>query len=281
MSEIKTTIATVSAPNLPPQRLSAEIREQLLAKDARLIGQPFDVANNPRAIQAHTRHMALLLRDTSQTERASRAAAFAEDMVSMLLAHDVKGPVACGKGCSWCCTTYVSVTVPEIFNLARAVRTSETAYARTMDAATRAKKIPQDQREIRRIVCPILENNACSLYSHRPLICRSLLSTSLDACLKILVENRPAELPHADKSSVIRTCTAIMMKAALSLAGFSTTHIELIQGLEVALSSADAEERWLRGEPIFAAVPSDKADTSGSPLEAMVSVLAEAVRPTL
>jgi hypothetical protein len=161
------------------------------------------------------------------------------------------------------------------------VRRTESVRARVVDAAVRAKTTPQGLREARRIVCPILESNACSLYPHRPLICRSLLSTSLEACLKILVENRAAELPHADKSPLIRTCTAIMMKAALVLCGLPATHIELIQGLEVALTQEDAEERWLRGEQLFASVPADKADLPGTPLDAMVAILVGAVRPTI
>jgi hypothetical protein len=265
----------------PVSRLTAGQRQALHIEDAFILGRPFDVTANPRAIQAHTRHMVLTMRDTTQSERASRAAAFAEEMIDTLLAHDAKGPIACSKGCSWCCTTYVSATAPEIFNLARAVRRVDTARTRVMDAAARAKGIPQDLREARRIVCPILEGNACSLYGHRPVICRTLLSTSLEACLKILVENQPVAMPHADKSPMIRSCAVIMMKAALTLCGLPPAHYELIQGLEVALAHDDAEERWLRGEPLFAAVPVDRADKPGSRLEAMVSVLAEAIRPTL
>jgi ferredoxin len=261
--------------------LSAEQRQTLLAEDAGLLGKPFDVSANPRAIQAHTRHMALLLRDTAQAERASRAAEFAERMLDTLLAHDVKGPIACGKGCSWCCTTYVSASIPEVFNLARAVRQSSDAVQRVRAAAARAKAVPQHKREAKRIVCPILENNGCSFYLDRPLICRSLLSTSLDACLQILVENRATEMTHAEKTPLIRTCTVIMVKAALALCELPAVHYELIQALDVALANDNAEERWLRGEPVFANVPIDKAESDSSVLTGMVGVLVNAVRPTL
>jgi len=275
-------MAETTRPSIPTERLSVEVRQRLLEEDAAIIGRPFDMGNNPRAIQAHARHMALLMRDTSQPDGASRAAAFAEQMISTILTNDVKGPVACGKGCSWCCTTFVSTSIPEIFNLARAVRQSPSVHARSLTAAAKAKGIPQKLRERQRIVCPVLENNACSLYASRPLICRSLLSTSLETCLTILVENRPAEMTHADKTPLIRMATIIIMKAAIRLAGLSPSFHELTQGLEVALASEDAEERWLRGEPLFAHVPMDEAEaTTDSPLEGLVTTLVNVVRPTL
>jgi hypothetical protein len=88
-------------------------------------------------------------------------------------------------------------------------------------------------------------------------------------------------MQHPTKSPAIRTFTMIMMKAALVLRQLPHEHYELIQALDVALASDDTEERWLAGEPLFAHVPKDKAETDSSRLFAMVSILADTVRPTL
>jgi hypothetical protein len=265
----------------PTARLSAEARHALLREDTAIIGKPFNVRANPRAIQANTRHMALLLRASDQPDRASRAAAFAESLLDTLNDADVKEPIACAKGCVHCCTTYVSATVPEILNVARNVRLNAARTARTFNAAGRAAQIPQNQREARRILCPMIEQHMCGAYVERPLACRALLSTSLETCMKIFVEDMALRIPHAGNSALNRSVVVLMLKAALMLAGLPHKHYELTQAMMVALMDPRAEERWLAGEPIFAGVPTDTAESSPSPLTGMANVLIEAVRPTL
>ena len=69
---------TIPAPRLSAPRLSVADRAALLREDAQWVGKPFDVAVNPRAIQANTRHLTLTLLNTQLEYRASQAAAFAE-----------------------------------------------------------------------------------------------------------------------------------------------------------------------------------------------------------
>jgi len=73
----------------------------------------------------------------------------------------------------------------------------------------------------------------------------------------------------------------LIMRAALTLAGLPYQNFELTHALEVALSGEDIEERWLNGEPVFAAVAIDQADQAQSPLNAIVGKLVDAVRPTI
>jgi len=271
-----------TTPTFAPDRLSADARRQLLVEDQEWIGKPFELLANPRAIQANARHVALMLLDTNVADRASQAAAFMEEFISTFLATQVKEPSACGRGCSHCCTTFVSVTIPEVFNLARSVRNTPSRIVRVMDAAGRAGKIPQHLRENQRIICPILEQHACAEYMNRPMVCRALMSKSLEACLQILVENRPTPMTHVEGTELIRTCMVIIFKAALILAGLPDRYYELNQALAVALVEPDAERRWLAGEPLFSRVPIDAADTGGpSQLTGLTDVLVSVIRPTL
>ncbi|MSO72472.1 MAG: hypothetical protein EXQ84_02525 [Rhodospirillaceae bacterium] len=263
------------------ERLDRGKRRLLLKEDQAWIGRPFEMDSNLRGVQANTRHIALMLRDSHIKRRASRAAAFAAKLLDGTLAKKTQGPVACAKGCYYCCKTYVSVTIPEILHLAHAVRGQAEKTARVNAAADESKLIAQDQREKTRVVCPILEAKVCSEYAPRPLVCRAVLSTSLDACLRIFERNSGEMVPFAGGTVDIRAYVVVMMQAALKLGGFSHVHYEMNQALAVALNHADAEERWLAGAPLFAEVPVDTADLRRGGLSAMMDALVENVGPTL
>ncbi len=264
------------------ERLDITIRRKLLYDDQHIVGQPFALSgDNARAIQANTRHMALILMDNAVKNRASDMAAFAEKLIDTNLQHYVTEPLACRRGCSHCCTTYVSASLPEIFNLARAVRGKGMTHARIIAASARAKVMPQLQREVDRVICPILDNHACSEYLARPLVCRAVLSTSLATCERIFVKGLAEPFTSPPSMGAMRSFLIIMMRAALKLAGLPYRNYELTHALHVALASKDSEERWLAGEPIFADVAIDKMDQDTSPLTKLVDGLAGAVQPTI
>ena len=146
----------------PSPRLDRQKRRAILKEDEQWIGKPFQFGGDPRALQANTRHMALVLSETQRLDRASRFAAFAENLLEATVAKHVKGPTACARGCSHCCTTFVSATIPEVLRLARAVRSNAARAGRVREVGERARQIPQHERETSRIVCPILEDHACS-----------------------------------------------------------------------------------------------------------------------
>jgi len=264
------------------ERYDAAIREQLLKDDQHIVGKTFDTAgNNPRVIQANTRHMALMLMDRSVKDRASRMAAFAEALIDASIANVIKEPVACTRGCSHCCTTYVSTTLPEVFRLAQAVRGKKERHARVIVAAARSKAMPQLEREVNRVICPILDNHACTEYLHRPVVCRAVLSTSLQTCERIFLHGQSEPFASPKSLGALRSYIVIMMRAALQLAGLPYRNYEMTHALEVALAREDSEERWLAGEPIFEGVAVDRLDLQDSPLTKFVDGLAGAVRPTI
>ena len=264
------------------ERLDRAKRRQLLKEDQPFIGKPFNLdGQTVRAVQANTRHLALMLMDTGIKKRASGAAVFAGQILDATLAKRTEGTVACAKGCYYCCKTYVSVTIPEVFRLADAMRGKAEKAARVVMAARESAEIPQLEREVRRVVCPILEDKSCSEYAPRPLVCRAVLSKSLEACLRIFEENSGEMVPFSDNTTDIRGYVMIMIQAALNLAGLPPVHYEMNQALAIALDQPDAEERWLKGENLFAEVPIDGHDIHPSALGNMTAMLVQNVRPTL
>ena len=161
--------------------------------------------------------MALILRDPAAKDRASRAAAFAANLMDASVGQHLKEQAATARGCFHCCTTYVSTSVPELFRLAREIRGHTAATVRVNAAAARAKTIPQLQREVNRVTCPILEDNACSAYAARPLVCREVLSTSLESCLRIFQQRSLGKSAAPASLGALRSYLLIMLRAALVL----------------------------------------------------------------
>lgn len=262
-------------------RLDPAVRERLLRDDAPLIGQPIALKDDAgHVIRANTRHITLMMMDGTAPDRASAAAAFVESLLDTTV-KQIAEPLACGKGCSHCCTTYVSCTIPEVFRLARAIRDKEATKARVLAAAARSKAMPQLQREFDRVICPILVDQACSEYEHRPVVCRAVLSTSLDRCLAIFQQNKGGPFAYPDGAEVARVYIVLMMRAALILCGLPYQNVEMTHALEIALADETAEARWLAGEPVFASVAIDRADQGPSDFSRLADGLAAALRPTL
>lgn len=92
----------------------------------------------------------------------------------------------CGKGCSMCCSQMFSISMIEAAYISRAVQAMEATRRERLRAAARqyierAREITggdQDEEQSvtprpgLRLACPALEDDSCSIYDARPLICR-------------------------------------------------------------------------------------------------------------
>jgi len=87
----------------------------------------------------------------------------------------------CQKGCSHCCFDNPhGITGIELARILPLLRPAQKKMIVTQAAAFRAlqKQHPKPQLEWKKQChpCPLLENHQCSIYSHRPLACRSFFS---------------------------------------------------------------------------------------------------------
>ena len=263
-------------------RLDAATRQKFVDADAALVGRPMNLAENcVPALQANARHMALMLLDGPSPDRASQVAAFAESLIDASIAAGIAEPIACGKGCAHCCTTFVSCTFPEVFRLAQGVRGRAAAEGRVRAAAVRARSMDQYRREIDRVSCPILEDSACSAYVQRPVVCRAVLSVSLPRCLEIFRDGRRADFLYPMGAETIRGYVVMMMRAALIAAGMPHQNYEMTHALEIVLGDETAEARWLAGEPVFAGVAIDRAELGSNHFSELATALASVVRRTI
>lgn len=262
------------------ERLDRALRRRLLKEDEAWIGKPLPPNPPRRAAEAHVRHLALILRDTAVKNRAVQAAIYAGNLYDASMKQVDKGPVACAKGCFHCCTKLVMVTLPDIFRLAQGVRGKVPDIAAAAEAS---RAITSGRTSTEKLACPVLKDQACSAYTHRPIPCRFLLSKSLDACLRVFQDHIDIgeAFPYADHTTELRQRMDQIVQTALVLNGLPHHHYELIQSLAVALTVDNAEERWLAGEPLFTGVPVNAKEFKSPAVAAAIQKLAADIRPTL
>ena len=145
------------------------------------------------------------------------------------------------------------------------------------EAARETRAIGQARRFTTRVSCPLLASDICGGYGARPLACRTMLSRALAACRAYFPINGAGALDYTPGAREARGRVEMTLLAALSLSGLPGTHVELIQGLAVALTTDNAEERWLAGEDVFAGVEADSGDAGGD-LATWVPILAALAR---
>jgi Fe-S-cluster containining protein len=153
----------------------------------------------------------------------------------------------CKKGCSWCCHFQIEAQPQEIFLIARELRRRGELASILAALRAYAEHAQQAQSFRRDVACPFLVDNACSIYNVRPIMCRKCNSLNVEKCKD----------PHA----AVPENPELALKVGAILHGTinayernklpSRAH-ELAPGVLLALTDADAETRWYRGEDVFA-----------------------------
>jgi Fe-S-cluster containining protein len=186
---------------------------------------------------------------------AKRAAEFFE---TSLKRNPSKYPIACFKGCAFCCHVSVTATAPEIFLVASVLREQyknnlDTILARVRAADERTRGMTSIERAKQKIPCVLLQDNMCSVYAVRPGACRGFTSTSAEACERGF-NGGDAQIQTPAVWTTLRNAHKQALWAALAAAKLPSALYEFHHGLRVALETPDAELRWLKGEDIFANV---------------------------
>ena len=175
----------------------------------------------------------------------------------MLTLFPPPAPIACRKGCSWCCTMQVDILPPEAFRIAaylRETRSAEALAALTIRmAGTSAQTRGLNWREhmALRLPCPLLEDGACGVYPVRYFTCRAHNSVDERACEDW---NRGRDIPGIPVYAPQNDTTALIRSGfsdGLERAGLQSGLVELVSGVLTALQLSRAADRWLAGEHIF------------------------------
>ena len=207
----------------------------------------------------------LLLENLSgrSPQRASDAARRAVELFELSLKHNPpEAALACARGCAYCCHSFVTATAPEVFLVAKTLRaagddlTAAIARVRATNAVTRG--LGKVDRFAKRQPCSMLVAGECGAYAGRPLACRAFASFSLPKCQEAFATGRE-DIPTPAINGLLRRACNQALWSALAAVGLPFTLFELNQALLVALENPEAEQRWLKGEDVFAGVTADDA----------------------
>lgn len=174
-------------------------------------------------------------------------------------------PVACKLGCSHCCQSWVSVPAPEIFLVVRRIRAAEETRARIAAAHDITRFMDQAARMRTPVACPMLENDLCTIYESRPLVCRFAASASDAVCRRVFRDASGENIPAPLQNLKGRGSYVMALALAQRRAGFPHHYYEFNAALARALERNDSERAWLRGKDIFDGVPRDPTDVLSHP----------------
>lgn len=99
-------------------------------------------------------------------------------------------PIACVKGCSWCCFQPVYLTTQEALLLYEYVMQAFDALqikiiqSKAESKFKKTRKLTEDKKQYIIHPCPFLVDNSCSVYPVRPMACRIYLSKDVNSCKK-------------------------------------------------------------------------------------------------
>lgn len=221
------------------------------------------------------------LKERSNDRRASEAATLAQSLVDKsLAARPPKAAIACRKGCAYCCHSFVGIIAPEAFRLANAMRRRSGGSPSAQLVQERCRPLlglrPSD-RIGRKLPCPLLMDDICSVYADRPMVCRQTTSLSFEACIDEFEDrNRQAQIPISPLHMTYVGNTHVAMLGALRAVGLPSSSYELSSALSLALTVPDAEQRWLSGDNVFRELP--EAPRRSPEMDLVASQIADEIK---
>jgi len=157
-------------------------------------------------------------------------------------------PIACKKGCAFCCiNTEIHVSPLEVLGIVRhvAVTFGEKDMRNLLEAVMADREQPGSP-------CPLLKDKKCSVYGGRPLACRGLNSYSATSCelnMKFGVAEATIKgWAHPWKIAAAARDGIGHGAEELDLDGRA---LNLRQALKIAFAAEDVAGKWLQGEPVF------------------------------
>jgi Fe-S-cluster containining protein len=179
-------------------------------------------------------------------------------------------PIACKKGCSHCCYTWVSVSAPEALYIAKILKArGNTVIEKLHSANDHTKDYDFDSRN-HAFPCPLLEGDDCSIYEHRPKVCRMAASADADVCNRSYHYISDEEIPMPMMYINGRALYAMAFTIGLQRNGLPHHAYEMNAALVRALETENAEQRWLAGEDIFAGIHQDPENILNNPVTTMI-----------
>ncbi|MCE9611487.1 MAG: YkgJ family cysteine cluster protein [Chthoniobacter sp.] len=146
----------------------------------------------------------------------------------------------------------MDVFAHEVFLIAHYIRAQFSAeeiselLVRLADHSTQVLSLTPFEHATSNVVCPLLRDGRCSVYSARPHSCRRHHSLDFATCQFTFDHPEDLDSPAAHDRDLFRALTAVMQQNidAYSDAGFDQTIYQLGTALNEALNDPSAWSRW-------------------------------------
>jgi len=182
--------------------------------------------------------------------------------VDEVLATTIEGhrvPIACSRGCSYCCNLRVQVQPYEAFTLAAWLKRNFSperlagVIARLKANVARTRELGEDKRKRTNIACALLgEDGACTAYEARPAQCRRYHSMDVAPC-KAFYETHDDTIEAEMHQAVAHNADVIITQGrhAVRAAGLDDASVDMNLALLEALDNPKAWRRWRDGKKPF------------------------------
>jgi Fe-S-cluster containining protein len=176
----------------------------LTPEQAQLVARQAERWNDPKTQDDAQARLALVNvrakanepRLTSQLKQLEKAPAIKHKIywlrqMAETFADAVAPQAACKDACDGCCWQPVSVTLEEAQLIAR-----ETGARMQMPSEWSTLPVMKYAGQ----PCPFLQDARCTIYRHRPMVCRLIFNMDADALLCQMVPGARSQAPYADHS---------------------------------------------------------------------------------
>jgi Fe-S-cluster containining protein len=252
------------------ERRKRASEERRAAKGRGADGPSADGARDPLAST-----VAAELRGARSEEAAARAAAAAEDVMDDRLAMVWASSgmtAACKRGCSYCCTVPVSVTIPELIRVVSFARdTLPPDELATIAARASANAVQTHGKSSLhyppQLPCAFLgSDGSCRVHSVRPLMCRREHAVDVQQCKTAYDLAAPGKDHPIDRLISAKLASDVVLDAyhlGLVEGGVDESNYELQEAAHLALSQPSAIAGWLAGQATFARARMNHAADEG------------------
>jgi Fe-S-cluster containining protein len=197
-------------------------------------------------------------------EKALEIAASALTLADLLVCRyestqSLPKPIVCGPGCYFCCSNQVELSPPEALLLGHFVEEHfSPAEKQKLSAGIirnlklRAGKNQQELAPLRpELLCPLLQEEKCSAYPVRPLLCRAHHSLAVAQCQREFRAETVTDYEFYSHRYEIILSVRAGLQAGCQAIGCQAVVLDLVGALQVCLAAAAPAARWIAGEAVF------------------------------
>lgn len=168
--------------------------------------------------------------------------------------------IECNVGCPYCCYTKINLTPCEALHIGQYIRNSYSlrqidALMKKITGIIRLTKGKQEKELLalwRSTPCIFLENDKCTIYSHRPFLCRAWHSLSADQCKRAFETDREdAEIDIVPYYGAIYGAVRKGLTNVMRSMGLEWDTTDIVSAVKVILTHPDPFAAWFNGENLF------------------------------